>query len=355
MANSTVTVGNIVAWLKSFPEIAPLVQTAVGGSSLQPALTIVNDVMTEVIDQNYNWRWNRFTMPLIYTNGFQQDYATNAVNLGWLEHGVLIDINNTAIPKPVWPLEIVRDLPETFAQYGRPGQVCWLPNNQLYYATWGASNVGNNSRGLNPGPNMVIGPVLGVYAAPINPILQIQDPNGNFWTVTTFGTTGASQPSWPTNPVYPTTQNPNQAATTVTDGTVVWTAVNPNGFGIRCNPLPPQTGIVYQFYLIGQYRPFAFSNGLLTSFQQTIEPVPDDFVKYFRDGCLAYAYRHSSDAKIRAKFQDSYNMWIASLKAMCVKADRERDAAGFFPANPIMGGGGMPYPGPSFPFPLPWA
>jgi len=58
--------------------------------------------------------------------------------------------------------------------------------------------------------------------------------------------------------------------------------------GIRVWPLPPQTGVVYQINLIGQYRPFAFSNGPFTSFAQTIEPIPDDFAKYFRDGLLLW-------------------------------------------------------------------
>lgn len=355
MANSTTQLSSILSWLKSFPDIAPVVQQAVGGADLQPFLTIATDTMIELISKNYNWRWNRFTIPVFYTNGFQQDYATNTVNLGWIEHGVLIDINNTAIPKPIWPLEIVRDLPETFSQFGRPGQVCWIPNNQLYYATWGASNTGNSTRGLNPGPNMAISTPLGVYSAPINPILQIQDPNGNFWMVTGYGTTGSVQPTWPTSGItYPTATNPTQAATTVTDGTVTWTAVNPNGFGIRCNPLPPQTGIVYQFYLIGQYRAFAFSNGPYSALNQTIEPIPDDFAKWFRDGCLAYAYRHGP-APMQQKFTAAFALWQKSLKDMTKQADRERDEAGFYPANPIMDGGGVPYPGPAYPFPLPWA
>jgi len=362
MPNSTYTVSRAVTYAKTFPDISDVVQSTSAGNSLEPALTIASDVMTEMIKQPFNWKWNRMApgnqFPYFYTNGFQQDYAIpGLINLGWIEHGELIDINNTAIPKPVWPLEVVRDLPRTSTQYGRPGQVCWLPNDQLYYATWGAANTGNATIGLNPGPNMVIGTLLGVYAAPINPILQVQDAFGNLWVVTTFGTTGAVNPfASNLTPVYPTPQNPNTTATTVTDGSVVWTAVNPKGMGIRCYPTPPQTGIVYQFSLTGQWRAFAFTNqngtqgGMFSTFGQTIEPIPDDFSKYFRDGFVALTYAHATDPRKRAKYQDMRDNWLKSLGDARQQADRERENAGFYPGSTIMSDNSWNWVGPAYPF-----
>lgn len=356
MPNSTTTLAQIVAYAKTFPDISDVVQSPAAGSTLLPALTMASDVMIEMVSPANNYKWNRMNagnqFPFFYTNGFQQDYAIpGLVNLGWIEHGSLIDINNTAIPKPIWPLEVVRDLPITSAQYGRPSQVCWLPNDQLLYATWGAANTGNSTIGLNPGPNMVIGTLLGVYAAPINPLLQVADAFGNFWVVTTFGTTGVVNPfASNLNPVFPTSQNPNQAATTVTDGSVVWTAVNPKGMGVRCNPIPPQTGIVYQFYLTGQFRAFVFSNGPFTTLQQTIEPIPDDYAKYFRDGFVAMCYAHSSDPRKRAKYQDMYQNWIKSMMNARQQMDRERENSGFYAASVVQSGPGDLYLGPAMPF-----
>src|ERR1700739_26614 len=100
MPNSTTTLGSVVSYAKTFPDIAPIIQTTAAGSSLQPALTIANDTMTEMVAQVFNWKWNRFLLPVFYTNSWQQDYALNVVNLGWLEHGFLLDINNTAYPQP---------------------------------------------------------------------------------------------------------------------------------------------------------------------------------------------------------------------------------------------------------------
>lgn len=341
MANSTTSLQQIVSFCKTFPDLAPLVQTPTGGAANQPALTVANDVMTEILSQVFNWKFNRFKLPLFYTNSWQQDYALNTVNLGWMDgDNVLIDINNTQLPKPIWPLQAVKDLPMTSSQYGMPGQVCWLPNDQLVYSTW-------------PGANTTFTTPLGQNSMPSNPITQIQDPNGNFWVVTTYGVTGSVQPSWPTTPVYPTPAAPTATATTQTDGTVVWTAINPKGQGIRCNPLPPQTGVVYQFNLFGQYRPYAFSNGPFTQLSQTIEPIPDDFASYFRAGFVAYMHDHSLDSKVRAKAPEMKLQWKAALMEARGKSDREADNAGFYPATSILQQPFQIFPGPAYPFPIP--
>lgn len=354
MANSTYHISQLVRFCKSFPDLSPLVQQTAGGDSLEPALTIATDTMIEMIAQVFNWKFNRFLLPVFYTNSFQQDYALNVVNLGWLEQGVLLDINNTASPQPKWPLETVKDLPETSAQWGRPGQASWLPNDQLVYGVWGADNIGTGGTWPNPQALQTITSPLGVTAMPNNPLLQVQDAFNNLWVVTTYGTTGATSPFLTDlAPVYPTQASPTTTATTVTDGTVVWTAVNPKGMGIRCNPIPPQTGVVYQFRLVGQYRPLAFSNGPFTDFDQTIEPIPDDFSKYFRDGFIAMAYAHSPDKGVRGKFQDMYNLWKNSLMDAKIQGDRERDNQGFYPSTAILQGGyGDQFPNPAYPWPL---
>ncbi len=358
MANSTTSLSKIVQFAKTHPDIAPIVQTTAGGSSLEPALTICSDVMIEILSEVFNWPWNRFQLPVFYTNSFQQDYALNVINLGWLTDGFLQDINNTSYPQPVWPIECVKFLPRTSTQYGKPGQASWLPNDQLLYATWGAVNIGqsqNGGVGPNPQANQAITSPIGVATAPNNPLTQVQDAFGNLWVVTTYGVTGGSNPfSVNKTPVFPTPNNPTQTATTVTDGTVVWTAVNPKGQGIRCNPLPPQTGVTYQFNIFGQYRPFAFSNGPFTALTQTIEPIPDDFAKRFRDGFVALAYQHSQDPKLRAKSQEMYGMWINSMTVARRAGDRERDNMGFYPATSLLQGSGGVYPGPAYPFMLPY-
>jgi hypothetical protein len=332
MGNSTTPLGSVVDYARAFPDNNPVLNA--GGFSLQPALGIANDVMTEMLAEAFNWKFNRFKLPVFYTNSFQQDYALNVVNLGWLEHGFLVDINNTSTPKPIWPIETVRDLEATSMQYGRAGQACWLPNDQLTYGTWAASTT--------------FSPLLNITVTPANPFLQIQDPNGNYWMLTTFGTTGASQPSWPASPSYPTYSAPTTTATTVTDGSVVWTAVNPKASGIRLSPIPPQAGVVFQVNLIGQMKPPTFLN-----FAQTLDPLTFEYDQLFKQGFITFCLLRSPEVKVRGKFQDAYKLWVAAMTAARGQADREKENAGFYPATPIMGTPTFEDPGPAWPFPLP--
>ncbi len=351
MGNSTTKLQSIVEYAKTYPDLSPVL--ASGGFSQEPALTIANDVANQMFSVPYAPKFNRIRLPVFYTNSWQQDYALPINNLSWLEYAILIDINSSSEPKDKYTLETNRDLPETSVQYGRPGQVCWLPNDQLVYGTWGGQNRGEG-QASNPGPGSIYGALLNttvgsVVAQPSNPLLQIQDPNGNFWVLTNAltqsVTLGLVQPTWPTNPVYPTYTNPGVTATTQADGTGIWTAVNPKGQGLRLNPIPSQQGKVWQARVFGQARPVPF-----TSLSQTIEPIPDDQAAYFRRGFIAYAYMHSKDAKIRAKFLDQQKLWMESLEQFKIKGDRERDNCGIYPTDAIMPSPGSTYLGPANPF-----
>ena len=105
-------------------------------------------------------------------------------------------------------------------------------------------------------------------------------------------------------------RSPPSAApgTSTSDGQVTWIVVDPYGQGIRLQLIPAQAGTVWQVILRGQYKPVRFtaSNGLGVA----INPVPDDFAEYFKQGCRAYAYQRSPEAKIRAKFEVEYKLTV---------------------------------------------
>lgn len=333
-SNSSITLQNIVDYARTMPELNPVL--AVGGFSQQPALTIATDTMIAMLSSAMNFKFNRQIVPPFYTNSWQQDYAVpGVINLGWIEHSYMVDINNTALPPPIWPLEVIRDLERTSWQIGRIGQVCWLPNDQLIYTSWAASQTYTK--------------ILGTPSNPGTPLTQIVDPNGNLWVVSnnlnSTVTTGTVQPTWPSSPLFPTYTNPSQGATTVVDNTVIWTAINPKGQGFRVGPLPPQSGLYYQVNPVGQTRPPAF-----TSMIQTLNPVPDDYASYFRQGFIAHAYRHSSDKNIRAKFKDEFSLWMQALADSPAKSMREKEDAGFYPTESIMSNGYPVYLGPANPF-----
>ena len=315
-------------------DIAPVLAT--GGASMQPALSVANQVLVSMLNgggvaEPMPWKWNR-TLPLAFlTNSWQQDYAANNVNIAWLEGAQGIDVNNTAVPKPAIDIIAVKDLTITFKVTGFPGRISWQYNNQLMYGTWGATAVSNEFGLSNPGPNVVYGNPIGAGQTPANPITQIQDPNGNFWVITTFGTCGATQPAWTNPPTYPTASNPTAAASTVTDGTVVWTAINPFGQGFRLSPIPPQTGRVWQVRPIAQLKPIQFS-----SLENFLNPVPDEMYTYFLNGFTTLCYQKSPDPKIRGKFDDAFKLWMQALDN-CIRAgNREPDDFRFIPESGIM-------------------
>jgi hypothetical protein len=351
--NSTITLQDVIDDALTLGDCAPALAT--GGFSQSPALSIGNDVMQALINggpdgQDFNWKWNRVNLPIINTNSLQADYfVPNLVNLSWLESAWAVNINQQSIPKQKIPLEVHKDLEVSYTQTSNPGKVCWSPNNILMSGTWGANPLGptvdqpqgvtnelgaNQSGQQNPGPGVIYTYPVGQIQGPINATTCITDPYGNLWVLTTYGTCGNTQPLWAVNPTFPTYRNPNLSATTVTDGTCVWTAVNPNGQGIRLNPIPPQQGVVWSMQLVGQKRAPRFYN-----VNQLINPVPDDYEWAFKQGFFCECFRRHPDPKVRAKYPQERQLWLEALDKAVKQSDKEMDDFGFYPSTSIMDSG----------------
>lgn len=348
--NSTITLQEVVDDASTLGDVAPALST--GGFSTAPALSIANDVMQQLINggpagQPYNWKWNRYNITPFPTISLQQDYfIPGLVNLGWLESAWAVNLNQTSVPKQKTYLEVHKDLLVSNNQMTYPGKIGWLPNSMINTGTWGQAPLGptiDNPSGQrtvsgpgmtgqqNPGPNVIYTNPIGSLLTPTNASTAIKDPNGNLWALTTFGTCGSVQPTWPSTPVYPTFKDPTIVATTVTDGTCVWTAINPSGQGIRLQPIPPSAGVVWMIEPVGQMRAPRF-----TSLSQYLEPLPDDFEWAFKQGFFAECFRRNPDPKVRAKYQAEKQWWLESLDKAVRQSDRELDDFGFYPGKMIM-------------------
>lgn len=346
--NSTIRLQAVVDDASTLGDVAPTLAT--GGLSQMPALSIANDVMQALINggpggRPYNWKWNRFNLPVLYTNALQQDYFIPGVNnIGWLESAWAVNINQTSVPKQKLPLEIDKDVLVTYQQGTYAAKISWLPNSMLTVGTWGqaplgptAGNVSGQTTVLgpgltgaqNPGPNVIYTNPVGQLITPTNALTAIQDPNGNLWCLTTYGVCGSVQPTWPTNPTYPTLRNPGLIATTVQDGTCVWTAINPNGQGIRLSPIPPQSGVVWAIQIVAQAVAPRFFNT-----QQFLNPLPDAMEWAFKMGFFSECYRRSPDPKVRAKYTLERQLWMERLDEAVRQYDREPDDFGFYPGDP---------------------
>lgn len=345
---STIKLQDIVNIAYSFGDIAPVLN--VPQSSAQPALTIANDVMNAICATPFPWKWNEIELPFFYTNSWQQDYAlvnpdnSSVTNVAWLERGICLDVNSTSIPKPWRFVEVGRQLPKQTGTFFASSTAItlflanWFPNYKLYYGTWGVGIQGPSTTPLpqNPanfGNNPVAGSVytspIGTGSMPANPITQIRDSNNNLLVLTTYGTEGINPPVAPVGslPGFQVTSAVRQDASTT-----VWTVVDPNGAGMRIIPAPSQTGVVWQFQICGQMRPVRF-----TSLKQTLAPLPDEMEPHFRQGFITQCYRYSPEAKIRAKFQQEWPLWLKALNDLRAKDARELEENTFTPDRGITG------------------
>lgn len=354
MGNSSHTVQELVDDARTMGDLAPTLP--VGGYYETTALSAANDSMTAMLAGSskgspFNFKFNRILVPAFFINSWQQDYATSMVNLGWLESCIAYNTSSTAYPKPERPVEVRRDVLQTNAQATGFAKISWMQNDTLNYGVWGVAQNLSLLGLVNPGPGVVYTSPVGLATMPTNPVLQVKDSFNNLWVLTTYGTCGNTNPFVTNlNPVFPTLADQSITATTATDGSVVWTAVNPKGQGFRLNPMPAQTGPVWQIVPTAQARIAQF-----TSLSQYLEPIPDDYYTYFKNGFFAQLYRRSPDPKVRARFQDEFNIWMASLNAAVSQGSREPDDWGFVPSSNIMDTGWSFNPvNPAMPY-GPWA
>lgn len=336
MGSSSIKGQDLCDDARSNAELAPAIPT--GGYSDAPALSIMNDVMQNMIaggpaGQPFNWKWNRMLEASFFINSWQQDYfIPNQVALGWLESCTAVNYSTTQYPKPVRPVECKRDLLITNAQCTQSAKICWMQNDTMITGVWGQATALSASGLTNPGPGTVYTNPANLPSMPINPITSVKDSFGNLWVLTQYGVCGNTNPfALNLNPVYPTLQVPATVATTVTDGSVVWTAVNPKGQGYRISPIPGQTGPVWLIQPVAQSKvPF------ITSLNTYLDPVPDDFYTFFKQGFFAQCYRRSPDPKVRAKFEQEYKLWITALTNAVMEGANQLDDWGFYPTSNVM-------------------
>lgn len=355
MGNSSIRLQELVDDARTDAELAPVLPT--GGAVNTPALSIANDVLQNMISggpngQPMNWKWNRSISTPFFLNSWQQDYfIAGQISLGWLESCMATYWSSTAQPKPTRPVECKRDLLITSDQNSSTGKICWMQNSTMLTGTWGQAS-GQSVTGLsNPGSGVIYTDPSAQTSMPANPITAIKDVFGNCWTLTQYGTCGAVNPFVTNlNPVYPTLQSPATVATTVNDGSVIWTAVNPQGQGFRVNPIPSQTGPIWQINPVGQNRVKRY-----TALSQYLDPIPDDYYQFFKQGFFTQCFRRSPDAKVRAKFKEEWALWQESLSNAVKQGTKEMDDWGFYPGSQIMEtGSGYYQQNPAYPF-GPWS
>lgn len=335
---STTTLQQLVTSIRAYPQVTAVLGTS--GWTQEPSLTIANDTMQRMLAQALNWKFNRANVPAFLTVQLQQDYVSNVTNLGWLEQGWKIDINNTTTPKPVFSLETVRDLGQTSYQ-GSPFNVSWVPNSLAIMGTWQANTKYQCGYGQAQLPSSPIqqfidanGNILFINSATLG--LSINSPGGTQSIGAPYGTSGNSQPSAPAN---------SAAGTTVTDNTVTWTVADPNGYAMRVAPLAATNGLCWLMQPVYQKKP-----PILTSLQNTLSPIPDEFLYLFRQGFLAMLHEHAGSKRAA----EAFAKWQEDMFTALRSGDREREDASLYPTTGLMSGSSWAYGplpiGPAWPY-----
>lgn len=316
---STLTPQALIDYSRTFDFAIPTVGLV--GYSAQPALSFCNDIMQKILNKNNPWKYNSYVAAPFYTQPYQQDFMStiSSSTMGWLESGVFIDINNPSGTSQYFvtpPLQCVARLLPTYS-LGIPSQVAWILNRNAQTASW----PGANSVFTNPLVSLGGGPAQ-------NPITNITDTNGNLQAVTTYGVTGSVQPTWPAANSTP--------GTTTTDGTVVWTVMDPLCVAFRVNNMATFNSNVWKINLTYQQKP-----PLITSLTQTFSPIPDEYQYLIKQGFLAYCYKKAD----KATFNTEYAQWLEDIQEALGQSDREQQTFGIYPSdslqNPGWGSGGV--------------
>lgn len=332
---------DIALQLKSNPDFYNMLGGAVGFST-EPLLSIANDVMSRILAENMPWKWNRAIVPPFLTVSLQQDYCTNITDIGWLENGWIVDINNSVsnnngAPKPIRPLETVRDQFQTSGQ-NVPFNVSYIQNSLAFMGLWQANTAYSGGYGVAQLPRSPIQQFIDangniLYIDSTNLGLNIESPGFVGQTVTPpgFSPYGVSGSVEPLAPVGAT------PGTLITDGTVTWTVADPDAYALRFKPVPALNGLCWWAIVNYQKVP-----PQITKLSQKLDPIPYNMIYLFRAGLRAALYRENGDRR----GNDMYAEWEKTLMKSVRAADRQAED---FVATPIQGVfGGAPMYGGAF-------
>lgn len=312
MGNSTVKLGDMFDFV-AYSGI-PDPRKGPSGFGDKAALIIANGVMKTLVCERMNWKWNSAVAAPFYTNSWQQDYPQLAQPngpIGWGEDITAININDTALPKPIMrPTPKWRkNLPRTSCSLWGVFNMCWMYNRDLTLGVW-------------PGAGVVYQPLLGNGPTAQNPIMNFLDANGNILILTTFGTTGLTAPAAAVGA---------KEGVTVTDDSVVWTVVSPSSQGFRLDNLPGATAPVWQIIPVFQYDPPLFVN-----MQQTLDPIPDSYSLFFREGLESECLKASPNPADKERGREAYGIWQKGLMEALKQGDRETNIYGLQPASGVV-------------------
>lgn len=313
---STITLQNIVDYGRTQTRLIPIV--GVGGLGQEPALSLCNDTLQEVLSSPYAWRFNRASIPPFTTVNYQQDYIVTGATaatpgaaggifpvkmspLGASESGTTVTINTTyAHTIAVGNVVTITGMADP--SYNGTFTCTTVPNSTSFTFTHTLSNLGPSGASGITNINWVERCVLEDFANTSN-----VKPRHNIEVVATLTIESIIQPPFKVS--FETQQD---------DGSVTF----------RFWPVPSSQ--IWTAYLDYQVKP-----PIKTSLGNTWAPWPDELGYVLRQGFLSRALVFAEDPRAQQELQ-KFEMLLA--KALGIK-DQEMRSESFFPERPILFGG----------------
>lgn len=311
MSQSTITVQSVVNYASQHTELMPLI--GVGGYTNEPALSIANDVLAELLAQPFPWKFNRKVAPVLVTQQWKQDYKFAGASAFTINGGAAIALASAnGITESGTTATVNTIEPHNF----NVGDTVYLTGCTVsgYNSVFTQTPSGSSWSG---GYTILTTPTTTSFTITATGGLGTSGAPGitdlgwlEYATMINMNDTSASPYVWyltavrtlePANRQF----QPDRVSVFSDDGAGTVT------IRLRYLPGPQPMGITLAY----QQRPT-----LITSLSSTWSPFPDEYAYVYRQMFLAHAYRFANSGRADTEYQKA----MANVAKALGTNDREQ-------------------------------
>ena len=334
MSNSNITLQQVVNLAATHVDLMPL--AGVGGYTNEPALSLCNDTLQELLTSPLAWKFNRVEMPPFMTSAGKQDYliaGATAFTLGSRSAGAAIALASAnAITVTAGTVTVNTLEPHALAV----GDIVYMFGN---VATTGTSSVYNSifTQTITAGSLYSGGwVILSVTSTSFTFAATTGQNNGdvagapgifNFGWLSDGTMFELNSTSYPQNHRHLNAVRDLQLQS-YSDYPTEVSVVQDKGDGtlkIRFTPVP--SGTIWGVDLVYQAKAT-----IKIALSDTWAPFPDDLSFVYRQGLLYRMYRYINSPRADAEFQKAQ---AAAMKGSGA-SDRETSDIGLYPESSLM-------------------
>lgn len=326
MSQSTITVSQVITYASQHTELMPLV--GVGGTSNEPALSIANDVMSELLAQPHPWKFNRTIMPIFVTQQWKQDYKFAGATAFTQNGGAAIALATAGTPG-ITEVSTTATVTTIEPHNFNVGDTVYITGATVagYNSTFTQTPSGS---AWSNGYTILTVPTTTSFTITATGSLGTSGAPGitdlgwlEYATMVNMNDTSASQYVWylqavrnlePANRQY----IPDRIAVFADDGAGTLT------LRLRYLPGPQPMGVTIAY----QKRPT-----LITATSTTWAPFPDEYAYVYRQMFLAHAFRFANSGRADVEYEKA----MANVAKALGADDREQSEEYISPEGSLGG------------------